>query len=349
MQRKLTAIVAADVVNYSLHLGRDEVATLKALSKLRHEVFLPFADKYSGKVIRLMGDGSILVFDSALDAIRFAMDVQEAIAERDGDEDVTEGLNIEFRMGVNLCDIILEEDDIHGEGVNIAVRLEELAPPGGLCLSHSMYLQAKSAVADKLLPLGERQLKNIADPVFVWRWHPRGGPGGVAAVDSAAMRRPEVRGRQILDPQVTALLVDLHMRSARLAISDAFDEILGAPGEGRGMTMEEIYRRLGDRLNAARAMLHPIHVEHSGDMRDSTAGLWQSQQSMAEFVSNVFDSASTAYAPRLLPRIQKILDADAPPLAKRTQFMQLATAFMREDMGPRLKNLIKFGFVESRC
>jgi class 3 adenylate cyclase len=342
----LTAIVAADVVDYSVHIGRNEIATLTALNTLRREVFVPMADKYSGKIIRVMGDGSLLSFDSASDAVKFAVEIQETMADWDRDD---LGVPVEFRMGANLCEIIEQEDDIHGEGLNIAVRLEELAPPGGLCLSHSLYLQTKSVAGDKFLPLGERHLKNINDPVFIWRWHPkRGGVnGGPADVDPFPVRKMQYRGRQILDPQVTALLVDLHMRSARLAISDAFDEMLGEPSEGRDMTMEDIYRRLGNRLNTARAMLHPIQIECIGDMRDSTVGLWQNPQSMAEFVSNVFDSASTSYAARLLPIIQKILKGDEPPLDKRIKFMALAQGFMRDDLAPRLKRVIKFGFVET--
>lgn len=344
MQRKLTAIVAADVVDYSLHLGRDEVATLKALNTLRREVFVPLATQYSGKIIRLMGDGSILVFDSALEALKFAMDVQHAVAER-GLKGGT-GAPVQFRMGLNLSDIILQEDDIHGEGVNVAVRLEELAAPGGMCLSQSIYLQASAAVGENLLPIGERHLKNIAAPVFVWRWHPRSGANGVSDVNPFPVRKGDYKGRQILDPQVAALLVDLHMRSARLAISDAFDEMLSEPNEGRGLTMEDIYRKLGDKLNAARAMLHCIQIECIGDMRNSTVGLWQNPQSMAEFVSNVFDSASTSYAARLLPIFQKILDDDAPAIDRRKNFMELVSTFMRDDMAPRLKSVIKFAFVE---
>jgi class 3 adenylate cyclase len=345
MQRKLTAIVAADVVDYSIHLSRNEVATLRTLNALRRDVFVPLSETYNGKIIRLMGDGSILIFNSALDAVKFAMDVQTAIAAR-GIAGDAEAL-IQFRIGVNLSDIIVQDDDIHGEGVNVAVRLEEVAPPGGVCLSQAIYIQTKSAVGEQCLPIGERLLKGIAEPVFVWRWRPDHSGGGINDVAAFPMRKGEFKGRQILDPQVTALLVDLHMRSGRLALSDAFDDMLSEPGEGRGMTMEDIYRKLGEKLNAARAMLHPIQIESIGDIRDSTVGLWQNPQSMAEFVSNVFDSASTSYAFRLLPLIQKILQADAPPLTKRTQFMELAQSFMREDMAPRLKSVIKFAFVET--
>jgi class 3 adenylate cyclase len=345
MQRKLTAIVAADVVDYSIHLGRNEIDTLKALRVVKREVFEPIADKYSGKIIRVMGDGSLLAFDSALDAIKFAMDAQSALATR-GDE-VAADTPIEFRMGANLCDIICQDGEIHGEGVNVAVRLEELAPPGGICLSHSIYLQTKSAVGRDLLPIGERQLKNIADPVFVWRWHPNGDGNGVGGVGTNPARKRQFRGRQVLDPQITALLVDLHMRSARLAVSDAFDAMLAESDEGRSLSMEDIYRRLGNRLNAARAMLNPIYIECAHDIRDSTMGLWQTSQSMAEFIANVFGSASTSYAARLLPQIQKILQAEVPPMERRTLFMTLAQGFVREDMVPRVKNMIKFAFVET--
>jgi class 3 adenylate cyclase len=344
MQRKLTAIVAADVVDYSIHLGHNEIGTLQALNTLRREVFQPAANKYSGKIIRLMGDGSILAFDSALEAVKFAMDVQSTLARRSGDDPT--GTPMEFRMGANLCDIICQEGDIHGEGVNVAVRLEELAPPGGICLSHSIYLQTKNAVRENVLPIGERQLKNIAEPVFVWRWHPE-NKGNAIGNPSPAARKARYRGRQILDPQVTALLVDLHMRSARLAVSDAFDLMLGEPGEGRALTMEDIYRRLGQKLNAARAMLHPIHIECIDDIRDSTAGLWENPQPMAAFIANVFDSADGSYTARLLPQIQKILQTDMPALAKRAAFMPLAQGLIREDITPRVKDMIRFAFVET--
>jgi class 3 adenylate cyclase len=343
MQRKLTAIVAADVVDYSLHLGRDEFATLNALERLRRDVLLPRVETYGGHIIRLMGDGSILAFDSALAALKFAMDAQRDVAERKGAET---GPALELRMGVNLSDVIVQDGDVHGEGINVAVRLEELAPAGGICVSHSIYLQTKGAAGSELLPIGERQLRNIADPVFVWRWHPSRNTSDIGEVNLFPARKGEYLGRQILDPQVTALLVDLHMRSARLALSDAFDELLSGPSEGRNLSLEDIYRSLGDRLNIARSILHVIQIESIGDFRNSTVGLWQNPQSMAEFVSNVFDSASTSYAPRLLPLIKELLDTDQPALARRKQFMTLLDAFAKDEMAPRLKSVIKFAFVE---
>lgn len=170
MERKLAAIVAADIVNYSALISRNEIGTLTALDRLQDEVIVPAIKQYCGRIVRLMGDGSILAFDSALNAVQFAVDVQRAMSKRKTID--PKNLNIDFRMGANLSDIIHAKDDVHGEGINIAVRLEELAPPGGICLSNTIYSQTKNALNEVLLPIGERQLKNIAEPVLVWRWQP---------------------------------------------------------------------------------------------------------------------------------------------------------------------------------
>ena len=179
MERKLTAIVAADVVNYSILISKNDFGTLSAFTRIQEEVFNPAVTQYMGRVVRLMGDGSLLAFDSALNAVKFAFDVQRRMAERK--ISAPTDIPIDFRMGVNLGDIVLGCDDIHGEGINVAVRLEEMAPPGGLCLSHSLYLQTRHALADELTPIGERQLKNIPEPVLVWQWEPPGDDSGNTA------------------------------------------------------------------------------------------------------------------------------------------------------------------------
>jgi len=160
MERKLTAIIAADMVNYSTLIGQDEDGTLAALNKIQQEIITPAVTKYNGRIIRLLGDGTLLAFGSALNAVKFAVDVQRLMALRKTADPF--GPGIDFRMGANLGDIILQQNDIHGEGINVAVRLEELAPPGGICLSHSLYLQTRSAFGEELLPIGERQLKSSA-------------------------------------------------------------------------------------------------------------------------------------------------------------------------------------------
>lgn len=343
MERKLTAIVAADVVNYSLLIGQNELGTITALQAIQREVIVPAASKYNGRVVRLMGDGSLLAFDSALDAVQFAVEVQCTLAERKATNQTPV---IELRMGANLCDIILGEGDIHGEGVNVAVRLEELAPPGGICLSHSIYLQTKSALGGQLLPIGERQLKNIVEPVQVWRWQPPGVADGVSANVDTLSPKKHYHGRQILDPKVTATLIDLHIRSALLAISDCLDDIIATPDTGSSMSLEDIYRRFAPHINNARGILRAISVEFVDNIQDFTSGLRQSPQSMSEFVSAVFDNVNISFAARLLPAIQSILQSDISGLEKRTQIMTLMRGVAHEEMSPRVKSMIKFAFVE---
>ena len=345
MERKLAAIVAADVVNYSILIGQDELGTLAALNTLQQEIVTPAVTKYRGRVIRLLGDGSLLAFNSALNAVLFAVDVQRVMAKRKTSAPF--GIPIDFRMGANLGDIILQENDIHGEGINVAVRLEELAPPGGICISHSIYLQTRTVFGDELLPIGERQLKNIAEPVMVYRWQPPGVADGVGSNPcSRTLKRP-VHGRQILDPKVTEVLVDLYVRSARLAISESFDEMLAEPEGGGLLSPEDIYKRFANKLNGTRELLFPISVECGENIREFTTRFWRSPQSMSEFIANVFDSAHIFFAGTLLTEIQSILRSDSPQLAKRTRFMRLVHEFLCESKVPQAKSLIRFAFVES--
>ena len=344
MERKLTAIVAADVVNYSILIGQDELGTLAALNILQHEIITPAVTKYHGQIIRLLGDGSILVFNSALNAVLFAVDVQRLIAKRKIAAPFD--IPIDFRMGANVGDIILQGNDIHGEGINVAVRLEELAPPGGICLSHSIYLQTRSAFGEELLPIGERQLKNIAEPVMVWRWQPPGVTDGVGSNPCARSLKRQVHGRQILDPKVTELLVDLYVRSARLAISESFDEMLGEPEGGGLLSPEDIYKRFAHKLNSTREPLFPISIECGENIREFTNRFWGSPQSMSEFIANVFDSAHMFFAGTLLTEIQAILRSASPDLTKRTKFMRLVHEFLCESKVPQAKSLIRFAFVE---
>ena len=344
MERKLTAIVAADVVNYSILIGQDELGTLAALNTLQQEIITPAVTKYNGRVIRLLGDGSLLAFNSALNAVHFAVDVQSAMARRKTAAEFI--MPIDFRMGANLGDIILQENDIHGEGINVAVRLEELAPPGGICISHSIYLQTRNAFGEELLPIGERQLKNIAEPVMVWRWQPPGVADGVGSNPCARTLKRPVHGRQILDPKVTELLVDLYVRSARLAISESFDEMLAEPDGGGLLSPEDIYKRFAQKLNGTREPLFPISIECGENIREFTTRFWRSPQSMSEFIANVLDSAHIFFAGTLLTEIQSILRSGIPDLAKRTRFMRLVHEFLCESKVPQAKSLIRFAFVE---
>ncbi|MEE9602130.1 MAG: adenylate/guanylate cyclase domain-containing protein, partial [Thermoguttaceae bacterium] len=167
MHRRLAAILAADVVGYSRLMGEDETGTLASLRAHREELIEPKVAAHEGRIVKLMGDGLLAEFPSAVEAVRCAAEVQRAMAERNAD--VPEEQQMQFRIGVNLGDVIDEGDDIYGDGVNVAARLEELAEPGGICLSSTVHIQVRNKVDVGFQDLGEKEVKNIAYPVHVFR------------------------------------------------------------------------------------------------------------------------------------------------------------------------------------
>src|ERR1700756_4109486 len=167
VQRRLAAILAADVAGYSRLMGADEEGTLAALKELRRELADPKIKEHRGRIVKTTGDGLLLEFASVVDAVRCAVEVQQEMAERN--VGVPEERRIEFRMGINLGDIIKDGRDIHGDGVNVAARLEALAEPGGICVNRVVRAQGRDKVALSFEDLGEQQIKNIARPVRVYR------------------------------------------------------------------------------------------------------------------------------------------------------------------------------------
>jgi class 3 adenylate cyclase len=165
--RRLAAIVSADVVGYSLLMGRDDSATLAGLKAHRREIIDPKIAEYGGRIVKTTGDGLLLEFPSVVDAVRCAVDVQRGMAERNAD--VPPEQRIEFRIGINVGDIIIDGDDIFGDGVNVAARLQTLAEPGGICVSRVVRDQVLDKLSFAFEDLGARQVKNIARPVDVYR------------------------------------------------------------------------------------------------------------------------------------------------------------------------------------
>jgi TolB-like protein/class 3 adenylate cyclase/Flp pilus assembly protein TadD len=166
VERRLAAILAADVAGYSRLMGVDEEGTLAALKAYRRELIDPKISEHRGRIVKSTGDGALVEFASAVDAVRCAMEIQRAMAERNAD--VPEDRRIEFRIGINVGDIIIDEGDIYGDGVNIAARVETLASPGAICLSDNAYQQMKGKLALDVSDMGEQQLKNIAQPMRVY-------------------------------------------------------------------------------------------------------------------------------------------------------------------------------------
>src|SRR5215210_9040786 len=169
--RRLAAIVAVDVAGYSRLMGLDEVGTARTLREHR-TVTDALAAKHGGRLVKTTGDGVLLEFPSVVDAVECAVAVQSVMAQRN--EGVAVDRRMLFRIGINLGDIMIEGDDILGDGVNIAARLEGIAEPGGICISASAHDQVRQKVAVEFADLGEQKLKNIDRPVRVYAARPNG-------------------------------------------------------------------------------------------------------------------------------------------------------------------------------
>ena len=167
VQRRLAAILAVDVVGYSRLMGDDEAGTLAALKAHRREFITPKTAEHGGRIVKLMGDGALVEFASVVDAVECAVALQHGLSERNAD--TPEDRRIVFRIGVNLGDVIIDGDDIYGDGVNVAARLEGLAQPGTICISRTVFDHVKGKVELGFEDLGEHRVKNITDPVHAYR------------------------------------------------------------------------------------------------------------------------------------------------------------------------------------
>src|SRR6516225_5084641 len=175
--RRLAAILAADVAGYSRLMGADDEGTLERLKALRRELLDPKIAEHHGRIVKTTGDGLLVEFASVVDAVRCAVAVQQAMPERN--TSIAAESYIELRVGINLGDVIVEGDDLYGDGVNIAARIEALADPGGVFVSNTVHDQVRDRLPFVFEDLGEQQVKNIARPVRVYR------------VRDAAVKAPE--------------------------------------------------------------------------------------------------------------------------------------------------------------
>src|SRR5438067_3476069 len=165
--RRLTAILAADVAGYSRLMGADEEGTHERLKALRRELLDPKIAEHRGRIVKTTGDGMLVEFASVVDAVRCAVELQQTMPERD--TGARADSRIELRIGINLGDVIVEGDDLYGDGVNIAARIETLADPGGVFISNTVHDHVRDRLPFVLEDLGEQQVKNIARPVRVYR------------------------------------------------------------------------------------------------------------------------------------------------------------------------------------
>src|SRR5271169_1999625 len=163
VQRRLAAILAADVVGYSRLMGADEEGTLERLKAHRRRLIDPKIAEHHGRIVKTTGDGMLVEFASVVDAVRCAVEIQRGMVDRDAE--IPEDKRITFRIGINLGDVIIDGDDIFGDGVNVAARLEALAEPGGICVSRVVRDQIRDKLPYPFEDMGEQSVKNIARPV----------------------------------------------------------------------------------------------------------------------------------------------------------------------------------------
>jgi len=210
VERKLVAILAVDVVGYSRLMAVDEVGTLARLKAHRVEAIDPIVGKHKGRIVKLMGDGALAEFASVVDAVRCAVAIQEAMSERNAD--VPEDRRIRLRIGVNLGDVIIEGDDLYGDGVNIAARLEGLAEPGGVCVSGTVFDHVKGKVELDFSDQGEQRVKNIPGllRVYAIAFDGREGRGRAAAPPPGLAAEPEAESAR-KEPDDSGIGIDLSL------------------------------------------------------------------------------------------------------------------------------------------
>ncbi|MFI4947720.1 MAG: adenylate/guanylate cyclase domain-containing protein [Alphaproteobacteria bacterium] len=193
VERRLAAILAGDVAGYSRLMGVDEEGTLRDLKEHRASFLHPKVAEHRGRIVKTTGDGVLIEFPSVVDAVRCAVEMQRGMAERNAD--VPAVRRIELRMGINLGDIIIDDDDIYGDGVNVAARLEALADPGGICISRVVRDQVRDKLDFGFGDMGEQSVKNIARPVRVYRVEPNVAAGATLPAATVPMPGPAMSER----------------------------------------------------------------------------------------------------------------------------------------------------------
>src|SRR5437868_12073077 len=194
VSRRLVAVVVADVAGYSRLMERDEAGTHERLRALHSELIAPKIAEHGGRTVKTSGDGMLLEFASATSALRCAVEIQREMGVRN--LYVAPDQRIEFRIGINLGDIIVEGDDIIGDGVNVAARLETLAQPGGICVASAVWEQVHEDLGVEFVDSGEQHVKNISKPVRVFRVALGKGSANKASVASTPSKAGSLFGRR---------------------------------------------------------------------------------------------------------------------------------------------------------
>jgi adenylate cyclase len=312
--RKLAAILAADVAGYSRLMGADEEGTLERLKAHRRELIDPKIAEHRGRVVKTTGDGILIEFPSVVEAVGCAVEVQQGMAERNAD--VSQDKRITFRVGVNLGDIIIDGDDIHGDGVNIAARLEAMAEPGMVCVSASAWEHARGKVSFGADDLGEHQLKNIERPVRVFRI----ASGASATATSKPLPLPDKPSIAVLpfqnlsgDPEqeyfADGMVEDIISGLSRIGWLFVIARNSSFTYKGKTVDVKQVGRELGVRYVLEGSVRKAgSRVRITGQLVDATTGghIWVDRFDGAlEDVFDLQDRVTASVVGAIEPRLQR--------------------------------------------
>ncbi len=312
MDRRLAAIVLADVVGYSRLVEADEAGTLEALKKRRAEILLPLVESHKGRIVKLMGDGILMEFPSAVSAVRCAVELQRAMASVNAS--LSDNERIVFRLGISLGDVVVEGSDIYGDGVNIAARLEAIADPGGICVSDAIHRQVQGKTDLRFDDLGERSLKNITTPVRVYRL--RGEDGETRAPPLLALPdRPSIAvlpfqnmsGNPEQDYFAEGIVEDIITALSRIRRLFVIARNSSHAYKGRSVDIRQVGRELGVRYvleGSVRKAGDRLRI--TGQLIDASSGahLWADRydgqmEDVFDLQDKITGSVVAAIAPKL--------------------------------------------------
>jgi len=259
--RRLAAILAADAAGYSRLVGVDEGGTLRKMKAIREELIDPTITAHHGRLVKTTGDGLLVEFGSVVDALRCATEIQTGMVERNAT--VPQHGRIEFRMGLNVGDIVVEDGDIFGDGVNVAARLEALAEPGGICVSARVQEDAAGKLDFAFEDMGEQQLKNIARSVRVYRVHGNQPAGRSVDTVHASLTLPDKPSVAVLpftnmstDPEqeffADGIAEDVITALSRYPSLFVIARNSSFTYKGRAVDVKQVGRELGRALRARR-------------------------------------------------------------------------------------------------
>ncbi|MDP6564760.1 MAG: adenylate/guanylate cyclase domain-containing protein [Alphaproteobacteria bacterium] len=310
MQRRLAAILAADVAGYSRLLGEDEAGTLAALRQLRNELFRPAIAGHRGKLVKSMGDGWLIEFASAVDAVNCALQVQDRLVGNP---------IIKLRIGIHIGDVVHEDEDIFGDGVNIAARLQEIATPGGVMISDSTYGSLDGTLTPSFDDDGPHELKNIKRPVQTWvrGLREQTGPGEAAASPARPAGFPALAIQPVetsdARAEVRELAAALSFDAANyLSAPEWLDAAIAETAEAPDYSLQATLRARGDRLRLDVRLSSPSDPQiwlgkFDGDLGDSFD--WQDQTGEA-IAKAVIDRIAAAEMERLSAESEDALTAE---------------------------------------